>query len=219
MTDKLLIHFLPGSRGSFLAAILKNKFEELDNGEVKFTWYKKIHHINHVNSMHTLQHIKDFIGTKILIYPANTTKNLIEINYNHLIKNQKVCVLEQCHYDSIYIASINYLLDEHDIILANKNLYDYWINFADLYSIEYIKEFYKELNKEEMPFLLEHKIQKNLAKQFNINDDYKLINLEKLLNFEITNNLLLHKKKFNYYDNLNNISLFLDKNYYYYDNN
>lgn len=209
---KLLIHFQPGARGDFLASILLDSWIEEKNGKLYQPFYQKIHHINHHGHMNSWDTIKNFKGIKIRIDPGIKAESLLLIELNHLIKNNEISNFTDVNIDTAYRAACYYVRKERSEILLNKNLFDYWVNFDNLYNLEYLKNLYYEINNKHLTEDKVKILEKNIDIQPKLNFEFQ--NLSRLLQFEINNNLLNCEKYFNMFDNLNQIEKFLDLKYY-----
>lgn len=209
---ELLIHFQPGARGDFLASVLLDSFVEKETAALYGPVYFKIHHIGIHDSPNSLDDIIFYNGIKIRIDPCNNPASLIEIEANHFIKNHNRKKLTNDDYDVIYTAAARFLLEEQPTI--QKELYQFWIDFQDLKDVEFLKDLYIKVNNQSMENSLLEKIVNNLSKQPDITKDPKLVNLVKLLGFEIENGCVGKTKYFNYLDNLENIDKYLDVSNY-----
>lgn len=209
----LLIHYQPGARGDFLASVLLNYWNEAKNGQVYPPKYKKIHHINHHNNDgDSWEDLKNFNGIKIRIDPGRDAYNLLLIEINHIIKNKKITNFSLDNVDVAYRAACYFLNNEMHEIDQRKKLFDYWINFSQLYNINFIEKFYYELTGTSLSITNKNKIINNINIQPKF--DPLIENLSKLLQFEIDNNLINSEKYFNMFEELPHIEKFLDIKYY-----
>jgi hypothetical protein len=212
--EELLIHYQPGARGDFLAAVLLDFFVERPNNALQSSFYKKIHHIELHNETNNWADIEKFNGVKIRIDANNNPESLIEIEVNHYIKNNVASVTNVNYYDITYKSVVYFLNNELPDINQRKNLYTCWIDFQNLKDINFLKKLYYELNNKEIQPILLEKITNNIKNQIDITQDIKLMNLVKLLDFEMKNNCWNKIKYFNMLDNLDNIDNYLDLNQY-----
>lgn len=210
--QKLLIHFQPGARGDFLASVLLDSFYERNRFALRQpSLYRKIHHIELLGE-HTWNDIEQFNGIKVRIDANSNPVSLVEIAVNNLIKNAPEHKI--LDYFSIYMIIVNFLNNEMNNVVERKNLYTHWIDFQSLKDINFLKELYFTFNhKEIQPDLLE-KIINNINNQLDISKDIKLMNLAKLLEFELKNNCTNNIKYFNFQENLEDIDKYLDLKYY-----
>lgn len=210
----LLIHYQPGARGDFLASVLLGSFVERERNALKGTDYKKIHHIELHSNPHRWDDVKNFNGAKIRIDANNCPDSLVEIEVNHYIKNNVVSVTDINYYDIIYRAIVYHLNIESSIIHQHKELYTHWIDFQSLKNINFLKKLYYEFNGKDIQHSLLGKIENNINNQINIAQDKKIVNLIKMIDFEMKNNYLNKTKYYNYLANLDNIDNYLSTEYY-----
>lgn len=222
MALDLLIHYLPGSRGDFLANVLMGVFNPRDNAAMnspRSPRYTKIHHIGvHLDFksipsngiLETYDVVKNFKGIKIRIDPGFNPTNLILIEANNLIKNKKVIEFNLNDYDIMYRNSSFFLNHEYESVQQNKHYYNYWIDYANLSDIDFLKNLYQEINGCEIQDALLTKYKENISIQQQYTSDVKINNLIKVLDFEIKNSCLNKIKYFNLLDNLHNVEDFLN---------
>lgn len=215
---KILIHFAPGARGDFLAGFLLNSFSIRKNAAIigpNFPAnYKKIHHVGLHNETHTIQDIKNWDGIIIRIDPGQDAYNLVNIEVNHLKKNTDI-VNDEFYYEKIYSAIKNFILIEKSKIEKNQDIYNHWIPFSSLFDIDYLIDLYIRINKTAPTSELIANVKDNIDQQLDIKQNKKLMQLVKLLEFEISNNLLQKSKNFVILDNIDQLDNFLDLNNYF----
>ena len=224
---RLLIHFEPGARGDFLASVILGTWEDRNSYAMVQPEYAKVHYVR-ANAIAELgqralfqsriiesyDSIKRFKGLKIRIDPGIDATNLLEIAANHTIKNLNKAEFSIDDYDSMYIKSVEYINIISPEVQKQKRQYDYWIDYRQLSNIDFLKDLYAEVNHKEIDSELLEKIIRNIDNQPKVKQDHLIINLIKLLDFEISNNCLNKVKYFNMLDNLKNIDDYLNINNY-----
>lgn len=214
----MLIHYPPGARGDFLASILLNSFNEKKFGGVMSNAqpnkYLKLHSFYDETKIKSFTDIENFDGIKIRIDPGLNARSLIEIRANETIKNDKIPDFTIKEYDIMYISSLIFINNEYSELQKHKNIYDYWIDYNQINNEEFLKELYSKINKKTIDQDLLEKVRQNIKKQRQFNQDNKMNNLIKLLDFEIKNDLLNKVKYFNMFENIDNIDDFLNINNY-----
>lgn len=145
--NNLLIHHDPGTRGGMLAAWLQgnlrgSKFDvgEYFNNQIN---YHKIHDLEDVGL------IQNFNGIRIRIKQDRVKLELSM--YFYLVKNVYQ-LLPEFSKDQFDLDTWSKMFTSHSQWLKNDNaldysLYNYVVNFSDLYNTNYMVDLYKEINQ------------------------------------------------------------------------
>ena len=155
--SKIIIFYCPGSRGDFLAAVLTDQIElcyenySLNNLNVQ---YQKMHSIdkntNPFNSEFNEESISSH-GIRIKLAPNDYQIIVQLIENKHLTKPFSEYQVE--HWENQHC------------VLDSK--FKFIVHFADLFDINFLKEFYQQFNGRPMPAKLVPMIEYNIALQFN----------------------------------------------------
>jgi hypothetical protein len=192
----ILIHFDPGARGDFLANVLKNKFLVRDHGAFYTPLgVEKIHHVDDP----TLLPVAD---VKIKIFLPTNSDDLIQIAHNHIIKNsEKLNFVRNPNltFWEEYYYFVRFAFEKNNFYSKYKNVYDYCIEYHQLYDITFLEDLYFKINQVPLFKSARQKILENIEFQNTLrwqNDVEKVTNLtlvSELINFEIKNNLFNKK--------------------------
>lgn len=209
----LLILFNPGECGDFLAGLLNENLVVLSNGKCLETKYVKCHVLNDM-IQGQYQHGS---FTTILIDHKQNLDSILQITFNHYIKNQQIKLpyISGKDLDSIYGTCIDYMFEDYQERKESLK-FDYIIDFKDLFNINYLKRLFVEINQRTMPYWLLEKIRQYYQLQLDYKDFPGLCNIKKVLEFELENKLLQFQaiKYYNFEKEIHNIDKFLDiKNY------
>lgn len=155
MSSDLLIFYCPGARGDFLAAVLTDQIQYcyrqyLINIPMV---YHKMHGFGDVNPWDknlNLDSILQYNSIRIKIQP--TDYDLVV----QLIHNKKLPVL-LTKSDVAMWEDNNHMFD---------HLFKHVINFADLFDVDFLKDFYQHFNRKPMPSKYVPKIKHNIELQF-----------------------------------------------------
>lgn len=185
----LCIHFDPGARGDFLASILLDSFIARDNSALKSPNYRKIHDDFHIEK----PYLKKCIC--IRIDDNKSVDNLMQIVFNHFLKNRKKAVNEclDDFYEQIKGCHRRQLK-------SHPGDYDYWIDFSYLNNVEFLKALYLNIYNREILFPLIDSIEQNIQKQLHWKSNPELEKLSWLIDFELRCNLFDWYKTFSIND-------------------
>lgn len=181
----LILHYDAGCRGDFLAAILNNTLSETgpDTKINPKVYYRKIHNAEDYDFL-------DSPDLKIRIALPKSIDGLIQVSFLHHLKNrnfldtdaQGMSTPERHYYFLRYIYNNEIKTKIHE------SRYNYWINFEDLFDIEYIKNLYYAINKQSLSPQMIKCIKDNIENQIRWQDSDQASLLERLktlIKFEI----------------------------------
>jgi hypothetical protein len=186
------IHYAPGARGDFLASILLDSWNLREFGAVRTPNYYKMHYS--VSPWVTEQMFQS--SCKIRIDDNNDINNIMQITFNHFLKNQPAVqgVMDD-PLDHFYCTT-KYMIQQTRLDLPILSEYDYWIDFSYLSDIQFISDFYYLVNRKPIDPDLIKSIEKNINEQVPWTSDPKLCSIALLIDFENRLGLLGRDKNF-----------------------
>lgn len=167
----LLIHADPGARSGFLAAWLTDKMVRVsfDSGLELQPQFVKIHHLDNPNN------IKSFNGIKIRIKPNLEYIDLLSLLF---LRKNVYAQLPEFTKNEYSLETFTKITEFSNEIFQwdsalDYSLYDYVIDFSDMFDNEYMKKFYTtitgKMSTNESINILE---QTNKINQISINKNH-----------------------------------------------
>ena len=201
----ILILFIGGARGDFLATVLLDGGISTRAGDFfavgpPSSGYIKCHNTHEVNFVDPKADIN------IQIIPPLDAESLIQITYMDFMKNSS----EPCYGETLmekYYFKIRYIMDDHKRANQYADFFDYRVDYKNLFDVEFLDDLHKKVWG--IPLTISKDIiAENISKQKSWrNSEFSkdLSILEKLIAYDLENNLLSEEisKNFPFHDFMN----------------
>ena len=185
---KILVHYDPGARGDFLASILlQNDIIVRDNFAIHSPPTDRYIKIHDVQDNFLFLDQSDY--TTIRIQLPKKLESLMQITHSHFLKNPTYINNNFSKYENYYYY-LRYIISNELVAVTYKNKYDYWIDYENLFDLNFIENLYLDIHKKSMSSELKTLTLLNINDQDRLNwkllsDSDKLSKLLKLIKFEI----------------------------------
>jgi hypothetical protein len=184
--DNLLIFYAPGSRGDFLASVLLTQLMDQPLWHIKtekifnpYAEYIKAHDLTKDPGQFGKVQVEDLIINRSIRIKLQTPSDFLSAVY---YSKAKILANKNLPEDSLLS---NYLIKEKRYRKLD-SMFDYVVDFSNLFDIEFIKQFYANYVGEELPAEAIKRIQDNI----NLHTVLNLENYQNYLNNVNINNFL-----------------------------
>ena len=184
--NQLVVHFQPGARGDFLAAVIMEEFQDRGNSAVKHpSNYRKVHYDFNIDLYRN--HLRIRIDDNGLI------DNLMQIVFNSMYKNPLESYHDTDPMDHFYVRVIDCLSKDS----ADPAHYHYWVDFQYVNDLNWLRSYFIHFHGRHPKTEFWNAVQQNVERQLHWRSNPDLEKLSKLIDYERRFNLFDWNKTFN----------------------